>query len=31
VRKDFAGRMEVAHVRIPEMPAELKSIIETMK
>jgi succinate dehydrogenase / fumarate reductase flavoprotein subunit len=31
VRKDDAGRMGVSHAPIPEMPAELKGIIEAMK
>jgi hypothetical protein len=30
VRRNVAGRMEVTHAPIPEMPAELKGIIETM-
>jgi succinate dehydrogenase / fumarate reductase flavoprotein subunit len=31
VRKDAGGRMEVSHKPIPEMPAELKRVIEEMK
>src|SRR5439155_21062410 len=31
VRKSDAGQMEVSHVPIPEMPDELKRVIEEMK
>ena len=31
VRKDPDGRMAVSRAQIPEMPAELKSVIDAMK
>jgi hypothetical protein len=31
VRKNAAGRMEISRVPIPELPSELKQVIEEMK